>query len=119
MCIDKRDGRIVLDEQKLNFSHHRYSFSGNDADKSVSINFYPAQRFRLVFTHEPQPPAPPAQTGSAASTADEAGLTKIMGAVLGALGKQVQEQGKIAEEGIIRVLQDPDVADPAPDPKEP
>jgi len=119
MCIDKRDGRIVLDEKQLNFSHHRFSFSGNDADKSVSLNFYPAQRFRLVFTHEPQPPAPPAQTGSAASRADAAGLTKIMGAVLGALGKQVQEQGKLAEEGVIRVLQNPKAADPAPDPEEP
>ncbi len=105
LCLDKRDGRIVADIDKLTSSYGSFQMIGDDAEKSMTLQLLNVHVFRLNFTHDPQPPEPPAQTGSAASRPKGAGLSSIVGALFGAFGRQVQKQGERTEKEVNRILE--------------
>ncbi|MDG2383589.1 MAG: PQQ-binding-like beta-propeller repeat protein [Pirellulaceae bacterium] len=117
LCLDKRDGRVLMDIDKLNFSYGGFKIQGNDADKSVSLQLQNVHNYRLQFSHQPQAPEPPAQMGSADNRPQGTGLSSVVGAVIGAIGKQVQKQGKEAEEGLIKIIENQAKPDPPQPPK--
>lgn len=98
LAIDKRDGRIVLENDDLNSSApgNRAGMANNceinaDVDeKTVTLTIYTPQvkSLTLKLTDKPQPPAPPAQTGvmSSLTAGKPPGMVDgIIGAVIRAL----------------------------------
>jgi hypothetical protein len=87
-----------LDANNLNSSYAGSFFmAGDPAQKTVSMRLTNVHNYELRFRTDPQSPEPPVQTGSAASRSPGAGLTNILGAVLDAIGGQVEKQGRQAE----------------------
>ncbi|MCP4192098.1 MAG: PQQ-binding-like beta-propeller repeat protein [Planctomycetaceae bacterium] len=117
LCLDKRDGRVLMDIDKLNFSYGGFRIEGNDADKSVSLQLQNVHNYRLQFSQEPQAPEPPAQMGSTSGRTKGTGLSSVVGAVIGAIGKQVQQQGKQAEDGVMKIIKKQPQPDPPRKPK--
>jgi outer membrane protein assembly factor BamB len=98
LCIDKRDGRILLDANGLNFAYGSFFMSGDPAEQSVSLRLLNVHNYQLTFTDDPQPPEPPAQTGSAASRRKGAGILNIFGAAFYGIGRHIQDGNSEGEE---------------------
>ncbi len=84
LCLDRRTGRALLDEdlnQPLN--NFNFELNGDRQAKTVSL-LLPSQTLTLRFTDDPTPPEPPYQSGLA-QRAPRFGATPA-GAVLRALG---------------------------------
>ena len=88
LCIDKRDGRLIVEFDGLNSTYGSFFMSGDPASKTVSLRLLNIHNYQLTFSDEPQPPAPTAQTGTAASHRAGSGLSGILGAIYGAIGRQ-------------------------------
>jgi outer membrane protein assembly factor BamB len=72
LAIDKRDGRIVVENDDLNNTSsnragmvNNCEITANAEEKTVTLTVYSPQvrSLTLQLTNNPQPPAPPAQTG--------------------------------------------------------
>jgi len=84
LCLDRRDGRILLQDDNIPLQVLYFSVRGDTAKNSVELKL-PGKKITFEFTDQPTPPAPPAQTGAASSavsgpTASRAG--RVAGAVL-------------------------------------
>ncbi len=88
LCLDKRDGRLLLEAENLNFSYGSFFMSGDPQQRTVSLRLLNVHNYLLTFTDEPQPPEPPAQVGRA--TNRRKGMLGIMGAVFDAVGRQLE-----------------------------
>lgn len=88
LCIDRRDGRLLLDADRLNFSYGTFFISGDPGEQVVSMRLSNLHHYQLHFTDEPQAPEPAAQTGSAASRG-KGPLSRVFGAALNAVGRGV------------------------------
>jgi len=80
LCIDRRDGRPLINEQDLKGGYGTYSIVGDPDQHRIALRMMSAHNFLLTFTDAPQPPAPPVQTGSSASQKN-AGLSEILDAI--------------------------------------
>ena len=105
LCLDKRDGRILLDRDDLKFSFGNLLLVGDAEQHQVSLRLMNANGFQLKFTDEPQAPRPPAQTGTASSRRRGGSLSGILNAVFDAFGKQVREQGERGEQEVRRMIE--------------
>ncbi len=66
LCVDKRDGRIVLSDDEIRARTNGYEIVGNPSEQKVYLEMT-GKKYTLTFTDEPTPPEPPAQTGAASS----------------------------------------------------
>lgn len=66
LCIDKRDGRVLLQDNSMNSKLYRYQVVGAPEADRITIET-PNQSFTLQFTDQPVPPSPTAQTGLGSS----------------------------------------------------
>jgi hypothetical protein len=89
----------------LNYSFGSFLVVGDDREQKVSVRLLNVHNFEFEFTDEPQPPEPPLQTGSASSRRRGVGLSGIVGAVLDAFGKQLQDQGRRGERELLRLIE--------------
>lgn len=105
LCLDKRDGRILLDADDLRYSFGSLLMVGDAERQKVLLRLVNAEGFELQFTDEPQAPQPPAQTGTSSSRRRGGSLSGIMNAVFDAFGKQVREQGERGEQEVRRMIQ--------------
>jgi hypothetical protein len=90
LCIDRRDGRNLL-ETKLSLSSVQSFQVQADLDQHEVTLRLNATSIRLQFTDRPWAPEPPAQTGHASSLAGQGHgnrLSELVGAMVGAIGKQ-------------------------------
>ncbi len=119
LCLDKRDGRLLQEVDDLNYSFGSFLVVGDDRERTVSVRLLNVHNYEFKFTDEPQPPEPPLQTGTASSRRRGAGLSGIVGAVLDAFGKQLQDQGRRGERELLRLIERGGELVPAPqDPAE-
>jgi len=81
LCIDKRNGRLVYEDENLPQLANIVEVSGDLTDKTVGTQIQ-GQAFTLKFTGNPVPPEPPYQSDSF-----EKPVTSKAGAVLRALGE--------------------------------
>lgn len=99
LCIDKRDGRVLLSEDDLPRQISAYQVTANPGANEVQIGLN-GQAYSLRFTDKPQPPAPPAQTGDAASLPNPFTANRVRqwaGSVVDvaeALGRQPRQEGE-------------------------
>ena len=92
LVLDRRDGRILLREKDINSYTGIYQLRG-DPDKNVVSLLLPGATYTFQFTDDPVPPEPPAQTGTASSLngiASTSSLSRVAGAILGALERSAQ-----------------------------
>ena len=66
LMIDKRDGRLLHQEDNIPAYTTSYYVKGNVEKQTVTIQL-PGKQFTIHYTDAPRPPAPPAQTGAASS----------------------------------------------------
>jgi len=66
LCIDRRDGRILLKKEGAATQTGTYEVVGDPSKKTVSL-LLPSKRYTMQFSDEPRPPEPSAQTGTASS----------------------------------------------------
>ena len=66
LCLDRRDGRILLSQDEVPTKTNSYRIRPDRAQQSVQL-VLPGRTLRIKFTAEPTPPEPPAQTGIASS----------------------------------------------------
>lgn len=78
LCIDRRDGRIVLHEKGLPANLTSYTAVGDRATSSIKLQLN-NQQLSFAYNDQPRPPEPPAQTGRASS------LVQTKGTVLGSI----------------------------------
>ena len=104
LCLDKRDGRILLDLDNLNYSFGSFLMVGDDREHMVTVRLLNVHNYQLEFTDQPQAPEPPAQTGSTTSRRG-VGLSGVVGAVFDALGKQLQQQRRLGEREVIKLIE--------------
>jgi hypothetical protein len=86
LCIDKRDGRILLQRENIPAATHSYKVVGRPAEKTVRVQL-PGQSFTIRFSDEPVAPEPPAQTGEASSMIADTGeinLGRVANAIMNA-----------------------------------
>ena len=89
LCLDKRDGRVVLSNDDIPSQTYTYSIEANRVERNVTINL-PGKTFVLQFTDNPVPPAPPAQTDLTA-IGGESALGKTVTSLLRAFTAGAQE----------------------------
>lgn len=92
LCIDRRDGRPLINEQDLQGGYGSYSIVGTPDQHRVALRMMSAHNYLLTFTDAPQPPAPPVQTGSSASQKN-AGLSEILDAIFD-WGRPSRQEGE-------------------------
>ncbi len=63
LCLDKRTGRAVCDDDDLPQAVQNYDLTADPKDKTVTIVAAPSQTVTLKFTDAPIPPEPPYQAG--------------------------------------------------------
>lgn len=63
LCLDKRTGRAVYDDDELPQAVQSYDLSGDAKEKTVAVVAAPSQTVTLNFTDAPIPPEPPYQAG--------------------------------------------------------
>ena len=84
LCLDRRDGRILFAKDEIPTKTNSYQIEPNHAQQTVKL-VLPGRVLQIRFTDEPTPPAPPAQTGNAASldsgTANNV-FTRLGGAIV-------------------------------------
>ncbi len=102
LCLDKRDGRVVLKADDLNFSYGSLLLAGNPAERTVYLRLLNIHSYNLIFTQEPVSPQPPARLSRAGQQKGSRFLNAV-GAVVDAFGRAVQRQGKVTEEEV-RIL---------------
>lgn len=74
LCLDRRDGRILLQRENIPAATYNYRVVGRPSEKTVRIQL-PGRIFTLRFSDDPVAPEPPAQTGKASSlTIDDSEL---------------------------------------------
>jgi outer membrane protein assembly factor BamB len=61
LCIDKRNGRLLFEDEALPQVANTLEVYGDPANKTVSLQV-PGQAFTLKFTEKPVPPEPPYQS---------------------------------------------------------
>ncbi|MEO8498466.1 MAG: hypothetical protein ABI614_25665, partial [Planctomycetota bacterium] len=64
LCIDRRDGRVLLSKEDLATQVNEFNINTNPTGTTSTISL-PGRFITVTFTDAPTPPAPPAQTGSA------------------------------------------------------
>ncbi len=85
LCIDRRDGRLLLSQQDIPTRANSYDFLVDRPQRRVSLTVA-GYAVTIEFTDQPAPPQPPAQTGAAASAdAGENRLSHFAGSVVKAL----------------------------------
>lgn len=104
LVIDRRDGRLLFEADRLSYTYPSFSIAGNPDEQTIALRASNQHHYLLRITPEPQPPAPPAQTGAAASRGKGTPLSKVVGAVLNAVERGVKNQGLQAEEELDRIL---------------
>lgn len=62
LCLDRRDGRIVLFRDDIPVQTNTFEIVADPREHAVNIAL-PSKSFMLKLTDEPMPPEPPAQTG--------------------------------------------------------
>ena len=90
LCLDRRNGRILLQEDELAAPTGSYNLVGNPDTNTVSLDI-PAGSFTIEFTDDPTPPEPPAQTGDASSLVEGKpgkSFGRIAEAIIDALGNE-------------------------------
>ena len=63
LCLDKRTGRAVYDDDDLPQLIQTYDIIGDAKEKTVTVTGAPSQTVTLKFTDKPIPPEPPYQAG--------------------------------------------------------
>jgi hypothetical protein len=63
LCLDKRTGRAVYEEDELPQMIQNYEITGDAKEKTVTLVAAPTQTITLKFTDSPVPPEPPYQAG--------------------------------------------------------
>ena len=89
LCLDRRDGRALLDVKDALPSVHSFDVTADLERKQVSVRLNSNTTYQFQFTDEPRPPEPAAQPGSDSPSASSSGasrMTKVAGAVLEAIG---------------------------------
>jgi hypothetical protein len=81
LCIDKRDGRLLLEANDLRFQHGSFFMSGDPDKHVVSLRLLNVHNYLMTFTDEAQPSEPPAQIGSAASRRNATRRSTIKAAI--------------------------------------
>jgi hypothetical protein len=85
LCLDTRSGQILFANDDVPTQANEFNILV-DEGKNTSTLQLPGYSVTVKFSDEPTPPAPPAQTGSAASThAGVNRLSNVAGIVLNAL----------------------------------
>jgi outer membrane protein assembly factor BamB/tetratricopeptide (TPR) repeat protein len=119
LCIDKRAGRVVYDEQKLPYTTNSFGLSGDPTRNTVELQLS-RQRVTLTFTDQPVPP--PAKRQQEGSTLPSElpevahGLLNAIKQAIGeAAGKSVEPAGQPPRPQK-RLPQIPAVPAPAPAP---
>ncbi len=118
IVLDRRDGRLIFEADRLNFTTPSFGIAGNPEEQTVSLRASNQNHYLLRLTSEPQPPAPPAQTGAAASRGKGTVFSKIFSAALNGLSRGVEKQGRQAEEEIDRMLNEEDEEEEAEEAEE-
>lgn len=85
LCIDRRDGRLLLERDKIPRTYGSFFIAGDPETHTVSLRLLNSHGFQLTFTDEPQPPAPPAQTGRLAGN-KQGGLSVVIDAMSNVVG---------------------------------
>jgi hypothetical protein len=104
LCLDRRDGRVLLDIDSLNYTYGTFQMVGDNQDQTVLLRLLNVHNYLFQFSNQPQAPAPPAQAGSVARQND-GGFSNILGAVFDAFGKQVREQGERGEQQVRKLIE--------------
>ena len=102
LCLDKRDGRILLQDDNIATQIHSFEIVADQARQQVRISL-PGKLFTIQFTDDPAPPEPPAQTGvpRPAQTLSDTGraLRSFAGALFDALTPSAKTEPKPKEPG--------------------
>ncbi len=94
LVIDKRDGRAVIDTAAAAMQSNSYEVLADADRKTVSLTLWSPPTTKTIvmqLTDDPQPPAPPAQTGTRSSTSVGALPGNVDSAAAAAMQKLQQE----------------------------
>jgi hypothetical protein len=89
LCVDKRTGRVVYQDDKLPFGINNFDIVGDHADNTVSL-LLPGRTITMELTNRELPPLPAEQAGNAAKPAEKKGFSKTLEGVFKALGKAAE-----------------------------
>lgn len=110
ICIDRRDGRLVMSERNIAPTTRTLEVVGDPELQTAIIQLQNNTEFGLRFTKREKAAAPPAQSDRLLKDKEPSPLGKITGAVIDALGEQFRSIGEsnteLIEELIDRI---PDV----------
>ena len=93
LCLDRRTGRAVLNEDQvpMQINNYHFSMSGDRQTNSVAVNIS-NHSFTLQFTDDPVPPEPPYQAKLALKAPSMGATTQsILNALRGAAGGADQD----------------------------
>jgi hypothetical protein len=100
LCLDKRDGRALLDQQHAASNISRFELTADPEQKQVTLQVDSATAFRFQFTDQPRPPRPPGGAEEAATRKKNGlstGLSKVAEAIVEVLGRQAQRWQQAAQ----------------------
>lgn len=67
LCVDKRDGRVLFEQDKMPVTALNFTLEASPEDHEVVLSLHNPTSYTFKFTSEPRPPEPPAQIGSTSS----------------------------------------------------
>jgi hypothetical protein len=110
LCLDRRDGRVVLANDSIPInSASFYNVTADEQEQTVKVSL-PGKAFTIRLTDEPQPPAPPAQLSGA-----RRGAGQIVGSLLDALGAAIADPAAGARRPLdAPPIDPPEIRPPAP-----
>lgn len=95
MCLDVRDGRLVLDEATRSDNAYPTQFEVDPGARTMNIRLRTSKEiphFQLQFTDQPRPPGAPPQPGAndgARRGQPDGSTAQVFSSVIGAIGKNL------------------------------
>ena len=94
LCIDRRDGRVLHEQEDIATQVNEFNIVTNQAGTTSTISL-PGRFITLTFTDAPTPPGPPAQTGAASSlTSSGSTLANMAGTLFNSFKQQVDSEAQ-------------------------
>jgi hypothetical protein len=114
LCLDKRTGRAVFENNKIDGQAHSFEAVADPLDRTVSLQI-PGQEFLLKYTDKPARPEPPYQ--AVAESAGKTGLPTTIGDIFRILGQAADEAARKNLEKNAEPKPAQDIPLPQPEPR--